>query len=189
VGLERGPFSLVSTIEELLGRKCSGSGLEIREYGRRDPSRWPLGIFYLQKLGLTSLTSGSRSVGIVRSRTQAIGFNFSFLLMKLWKWSLGLTSRFVVTVSFRLVVMFVVKWSSREWVDRGGPVHCSLTWRDSLKRVLVDVCQHFCFRSTELEVVIPLCSTYHSRRRHSCPLSSSDSKIVTQDIHRMNVKS
>jgi hypothetical protein len=36
VGLERGPLSLVSTIEELLGRKSSGSGLENREYGRRD---------------------------------------------------------------------------------------------------------------------------------------------------------
>jgi hypothetical protein len=39
VGLELGPLSLVSTIEELLGRKSSGSGLEGREYGRRDPSR------------------------------------------------------------------------------------------------------------------------------------------------------
>jgi hypothetical protein len=39
VGLERGPFSLVSTIEELLGRKGSGSGLERREYDRRDRSR------------------------------------------------------------------------------------------------------------------------------------------------------
>jgi hypothetical protein len=29
VGLERGPLSLVSTIEELLGRKISGSGIEI----------------------------------------------------------------------------------------------------------------------------------------------------------------
>jgi hypothetical protein len=28
VGLERGPLSLVSAIEELLGRKSSGSGLE-----------------------------------------------------------------------------------------------------------------------------------------------------------------
>jgi hypothetical protein len=28
VGLERGPPSLVSTVEELLGRKNSGSGLE-----------------------------------------------------------------------------------------------------------------------------------------------------------------
>jgi hypothetical protein len=38
VGLERGPLSLVSTIEELLGRNSSGSGLESREYGLRDPS-------------------------------------------------------------------------------------------------------------------------------------------------------
>jgi hypothetical protein len=41
VGLKRGPLSLVSTIQELLGRKSSGSGLENREYGRRDPPRWP----------------------------------------------------------------------------------------------------------------------------------------------------
>jgi hypothetical protein len=36
VGLKRGPLSLVSIIEELLGRNSSGSGLESREYGRRD---------------------------------------------------------------------------------------------------------------------------------------------------------
>jgi hypothetical protein len=36
VGLERGPLSLVSTIEELLGRNISGSGLESLEYGCRD---------------------------------------------------------------------------------------------------------------------------------------------------------
>jgi hypothetical protein len=35
ISLGRGPLSLVSTIEELLERKSSGSGLEIREYGRR----------------------------------------------------------------------------------------------------------------------------------------------------------
>jgi hypothetical protein len=38
VSLERGPISLVSTTEELLERKNSGSGIEIPEYGRRDPS-------------------------------------------------------------------------------------------------------------------------------------------------------
>jgi hypothetical protein len=43
VGLERSPLSLASTTEELPGRKSSGSSLESREYGRRDPSRWPLG--------------------------------------------------------------------------------------------------------------------------------------------------
>jgi hypothetical protein len=75
VGLERGPLSVVSTIEELLGRKSSGSGLEIREYDRRDPSRWPRGTLYQPKLALTSPTSGGRSVGIVRSRTRATEFN------------------------------------------------------------------------------------------------------------------
>jgi hypothetical protein len=39
VGLEQSPLSLVSTTEELLGRKRTGSGLKSREYGRRDPSR------------------------------------------------------------------------------------------------------------------------------------------------------
>jgi hypothetical protein len=39
VGLEWGPLSLVGTIEELLERKSSGSGLANRDYGRRDPSR------------------------------------------------------------------------------------------------------------------------------------------------------
>jgi hypothetical protein len=78
VGLERGPLSLVSTTEELLERKSSGSGLEIREYGRRDPSRRPRGNLYPQKLALTSPTSGCYSAGIVRSRTQATEFSFSF---------------------------------------------------------------------------------------------------------------
>jgi hypothetical protein len=62
VGLECGPLSLVSTTEELLGRKNSGSGLEIREYGHRDPSRRPRGTLYPQCLALTSPTSGGRPV-------------------------------------------------------------------------------------------------------------------------------
>jgi hypothetical protein len=39
VGLERGTLSIVSTTEELLGKNSSGSGLENREYGRRDSTR------------------------------------------------------------------------------------------------------------------------------------------------------
>jgi hypothetical protein len=70
VGLERGPLSLVSTTEELLERNRRGSGLENREYGRRDSSRWPRGTLYPQKLALTSPTSGGSLVGTVRSRTQ-----------------------------------------------------------------------------------------------------------------------
>jgi hypothetical protein len=36
VDLERGSLSLMSTTEELLGRKSDGSDLESQEYGRMD---------------------------------------------------------------------------------------------------------------------------------------------------------
>jgi hypothetical protein len=71
MGLERGPLSLVSTTEELLRRKSSGSGLEIEITAvgiRCADHATPL---YPQKLALTSPTSGGRSVSIVRSRTKA----------------------------------------------------------------------------------------------------------------------
>jgi hypothetical protein len=70
VGLERGPLSFVSAIEELLGRNSSGSILENRDYVHRDPSCWPPDTHYPWKLVLTSLTSGSHSVGIVCPRTK-----------------------------------------------------------------------------------------------------------------------
>jgi hypothetical protein len=90
VDLERGPLSLVSTIEALLERKSSGSCLENREYGRRDPSRWQRGTLYPQKLAITSPTSGGRSVGIVRSRTQTM--EFSLILVGLERGPLSLVS-------------------------------------------------------------------------------------------------
>jgi hypothetical protein len=58
VGLERGPLSLERT-EELLGRSSSGSGLESREYGRKDSSRWPRGTLYPQIVG-TNFACGLR---------------------------------------------------------------------------------------------------------------------------------
>jgi hypothetical protein len=39
MGPERDPLSLVSTIEELLGRKIGGSGLENLDYDRSELSR------------------------------------------------------------------------------------------------------------------------------------------------------
>jgi hypothetical protein len=74
VGLQRGQLSFVSTTTKLLGRKYSGSGLEIREYGRRDPLFWPRVTSYPHKWALNSPTSGGSSVGIVCSRTQATEF-------------------------------------------------------------------------------------------------------------------
>jgi hypothetical protein len=71
VVLERGLLSLVSTIEDLLERKSRGSGLERGSAAltTRHPS-------IRKKLTLTLPKSGGRSVGIVRSRTQATEFVF-----------------------------------------------------------------------------------------------------------------
>jgi hypothetical protein len=63
VGLEQGPLSLVSTTEELLGRNSSCSGLESREYGHRDSSRWPRGNLYPQKNVGTNFADKRRSLG------------------------------------------------------------------------------------------------------------------------------
>jgi hypothetical protein len=73
VGQKRGPLSLVRIIEELLEWKSRGSGQENRINDRGDPLRWPRDTLYLQKLALTSPTSGGRSVGIVRLRTNGHG--------------------------------------------------------------------------------------------------------------------
>jgi hypothetical protein len=76
VELERGPLSVMSTIEELFGRRNSNSGLESREYDRRDPLCWQHGTLYPLKFALTSPTSGGRSIGIARSRAKATEFVF-----------------------------------------------------------------------------------------------------------------
>jgi hypothetical protein len=67
-------YAETTTIQELLGEKSSGSSLEIREYGRRDPSRLPRDTICLQKLALTSPTRGVSTVDTVRSRTEATEF-------------------------------------------------------------------------------------------------------------------
>jgi hypothetical protein len=74
MGLALGSLSLVIKIEDLLGRKSSGFGLENKEYDSVDPSHYPRGTFWPQKLALTPPTSDGRSVGIIRSRTQTMEF-------------------------------------------------------------------------------------------------------------------
>jgi hypothetical protein len=64
-------------------RIYSGSCLENREYGRRDPSCWQRGTLCPQKLAITLPTSGGRSVGIVRSRTQTMEFVCLFVFVLL----------------------------------------------------------------------------------------------------------
>jgi hypothetical protein len=76
VDLERGSLSLVTTTEELLDRKVAApvyktenTAVGIRHADRVAP-------FIRKKLAITSPTSGGRSVGIVRSRTQTMEFSF-----------------------------------------------------------------------------------------------------------------
>jgi hypothetical protein len=74
VGLEWGSLSLVSTTEELLGKK--------QRLRSRKPRIWqwgyialPCDALYQQKLVLTS-TSGGRSFGIIRSWTKTTVCSF-----------------------------------------------------------------------------------------------------------------
>jgi hypothetical protein len=87
VGLEQGPFSLLSTVEELLERKSSSSSLENQKYG--------IGIHHAdhatpsirKKLTLTSLIRGGRSGSTVRSQ------GFYFRIKNRWRdisfWMIG----------------------------------------------------------------------------------------------------
>jgi hypothetical protein len=102
VGLEWGPLSLVSTIEELLGRNNSGFGLENREYGRGNQLRWPRDTIYPQKLALTSPTSGGRSVGIVRLRSKATEFLYYYYYYYYYYYS---------TILCLTLAAFSVSWS------------------------------------------------------------------------------
>jgi hypothetical protein len=74
VGLEQHPLSLMSTIEELLGKKCSGSSLESENavvgICRVDHSTSSA----RKMLVVTLLTSGSRSVSMVHSQTEVTEF-------------------------------------------------------------------------------------------------------------------
>jgi hypothetical protein len=65
VDLKQNPLSLMSQLRSYLEENISGSGLESREYSRRDPSRWPRDTIYPNKFLLTSTTTGGRSVRIV----------------------------------------------------------------------------------------------------------------------------
>jgi hypothetical protein len=79
VNLEQGPLSLVITTEELLDRKVAAPvyKTENTAVGTRHADHVAPSI--RQKLAITSPTSGCRSVGIVRSRTQTMDFFFMFV--------------------------------------------------------------------------------------------------------------
>jgi hypothetical protein len=79
VGLERGPLSLVRTTEELRKvadpvYKTENTAVGIRHTDHVAPS-------IRKKFAITSPTSGGRSVGIIRSRTQNTESGLVFSLL------------------------------------------------------------------------------------------------------------
>jgi hypothetical protein len=109
--LERGPLSLVSTIEELLGRKSSCSGLWNRDYGRRDPSQWSHGTLYPQKLALPSPTIGGRS------GSQATEFSLVYLHVLPLKFQKGYRSNSVLEMYLNqsgklYILIHLINWIS-----------------------------------------------------------------------------
>jgi hypothetical protein len=123
VGLERSPLSLVSTIEELLERKSSGSGLENREYGRRDPSRWPRGTLYPQNLALTS-SKKRRSLG--RYSSLADSDHGVFFVIRIVFVFRGVTPKCInVLIHRNALIHLFVSWSAAHcW----GLWHFSISW-------------------------------------------------------------
>jgi hypothetical protein len=70
VGLERGPLSIVNTTEELLDRKVAAPV--------QKTENTVVGIRHADHVAITSPTSGGRSVGIVRSRTQTMELKLKY---------------------------------------------------------------------------------------------------------------
>jgi hypothetical protein len=90
VGLERGPLSLMSTIEELLGRNSGGSGLETENTAVGINCADYATPSIRKKLSLTSPTSGGRSVGIVclwTKTTEVFFFCSSLIIISPSQWT------------------------------------------------------------------------------------------------------
>jgi hypothetical protein len=72
VSLERIPLSLVSTTEELVDRKVADPVYKIENTALGIRHADHVATYIRKKLAITSPTSGGRSVGIVRSRTETM---------------------------------------------------------------------------------------------------------------------
>jgi hypothetical protein len=107
-GSATGPLSLVSTIEQLLVRKSSDSGLENQDCCHKRLPHWLRSTPLSAKVG-TSPTSGGHSVSIVCSRTQAT--EFSLILYGLFYYILNLCVVLICRCVFLILCIATVNTS------------------------------------------------------------------------------
>jgi hypothetical protein len=111
VGLEQGPLSLVSTTEELLDRKGSGSCLESREHGQWDQPHWSHGTNFADERRplsqYTSLTDWGHGVQFSFRHFDAI------VLVSGW-----LTESYKISLCTLQDSVHTVKWSFKVYSRR-----------------------------------------------------------------------
>jgi hypothetical protein len=115
-----GPLSLVRTIEELLERKRSGSGLENRKDGLRNPLHLPRDTLYPQMFALNPPTISGRSAGNARSRTKAKEFVLLVYAILSTRWS----SMHYVTIFSANIVSLSFSWALRQMAVLSATKHC-----------------------------------------------------------------
>jgi hypothetical protein len=76
VGLERGPLSLLSIIEELLERKSSSFGLEIRDCGCNGSAALTTRHPYIRKSWHESCLQAAVTLGVICLWTQTTDFAY-----------------------------------------------------------------------------------------------------------------
>jgi hypothetical protein len=139
VGHERGPLSLVSTIEELHERKSSGSGPENREYGRRDPSRWLLDTPVSAKVG-TNFSHKRRSLGRYSSLTDS-DHRVCVWYRIVRRFRAGCISQHIITLPRRIWPLTCS--------TMGRTMKCMYTWHILYLLFCIDFATYFVFRYSE----------------------------------------
>jgi hypothetical protein len=115
VGLERGPLSLVSTIEERLGRKSSSSRLENRDYGRKGSAALTTRHPFIRK------TDKRRS--LVRSRTKATELLLVIINQAHYLCLLCSLARFLARVACSCIAYFT---GDAVWIEVPSSEQCDI---------------------------------------------------------------